>query len=170
VFGVDELDRDVSVDVNGRITLPLVGAVQASGQSIEALQAKVTQLYGARYLQNPEITLTVEQTVTVDGEFGRAGSFPVSGNTTLLRLVAAAGNFTDVGDPTNVFIYRTIGGQDYVAQYNVAEIREGKRADTPIYGGDVVVAFPSGMRVLGSSLSSALGLARNATGLASLVP
>ena len=170
VFGVDELDREASVDASGRITLPLVGAVQAAGLTSDALQARLVQQYGSRYLQNPELTVTVDQTVTLDGEFRKAGFYPVSGNSTLLRAVAAAGNFTDIGDANNVFVYRTIGGQDYVAQYNVAEIRAGKRADTPIYGGDVIVAFPSGMKVLGSNLSSALGLARNATGLAAIAP
>ncbi len=165
VFGVDELDREAQVDATGKVTLPLVGSIAAAGQTVEALQVQVTRLYGSRYLQNPELTLTLEQTVTLDGEFRKAGLYPVSGNSTLLRVVAAAGNFTDIGDPSNVFVYRTIDGQDYVAQYSVAEIRAGRRADAPIYGGDVVVAFPSGMKVLGSNLSSALGLARSATSL-----
>jgi len=167
VFGVDELDRQSSVDGTGRVTLPLIGTVLVAGQTIEAAQAQIKQQYGARYLQNPELTVTVEQTVTLDGEFRKAGFYPVGGNSSLLRVVAAAGNFTEIGDPNNVFVYRTIGGQDYVAQYNVSDIRAGRRADAPIYGGDVVVAFPSGMKVLGSNLSSALGLARSAT---SLVP
>lgn len=165
VFGVDELDREAQVDVAGRVTLPLVGSVSAAGLTVGALQTQIVRLYGARYLQNPELTLTLEQTVTLDGEFNKAGFYPVSGNSTLLRVVAAAGNFTDIGDPGSVFVYRSMNGQDYVAQYNVADIRAGRRADTPIYGGDVVVAFPSGMKVLGSNLSSALGLARSATGL-----
>lgn len=167
VFGVDELDRQTSVDGSGSVTLPLIGAVKVAGQSVEGAQRQITQQYAARYLQNPELTLTVEQTVTLDGEFRKAGFYPVGGNSSLLRVIAAAGNFTDIGDPNNVFVYRTIDGQDYVAQYNVAEIRAGRRADAAIYGGDIIVAFPSGMKVLGSNLSSALGLARSAT---SLVP
>lgn len=167
VFGVDELDRQSPVDASGRVTLPLIGSVSVGGLTIEAVQQQITQLYGSRYLQNPELTVSVDQTVTLDGEFKKAGFYPVSGNSNLLRVIAAAGNFTDIGDPNNVFVYRTIAGQDYVAQYNVSDIRAGRRADTAIYGGDVVVAFPSGMKVLGSNLSSALGLARSAT---SLVP
>jgi polysaccharide export outer membrane protein len=166
VFGVDELDRDVQVDPNGQISLALVGAMGATGKTIAALEREVEQRYGSRYLQNPEVTLTLQQSVTLDGEFNKAGSYPVSGNSTLLRVIAGAGNFTPVGDPANVFVYRTIAGKDYVAQYDVASIRAGKRPDTQLYGGDVVVAFPSGMRVLGSTLGEALGLARNATGLA----
>ena len=163
VFGVDELDREAPVDGSGRVTLPLIGGVHVAGQTLESAQSQITGLYGSRYLQNPEISVTVEQTVTLDGEFRKAGFYPVSGNSSLLRVVAAAGNFTEIGDPSNVFVYRTVGGQDYVAQYNVADIRAGRRADAAIYGGDIVVAFPSGMKVLGSNLSSALGLARSAT-------
>jgi polysaccharide export outer membrane protein len=163
VFGVDELDREVPVDGSGRVTLPLVGSVQVAGLTLDSAQSQITSLYGSRYLQNPEISVSVEQTVTLDGEFRKAGFYPVSGNSSLIRVIAAAGNFTEIGDPNNVFVYRTVGGQDYVAQYNVADIRAGRRADAPIYGGDVVVAFPSGMKVLGSNLSSALGLARSAT-------
>jgi polysaccharide export outer membrane protein len=167
VFGVDELDRQAAVDASGSVTLPLIGSVQVVGQTVEGAQRQIIQQYAARYLQNPELTLTVEQTVTLDGEFRKAGFYPVGGNSSLLRVIAAAGNFTDIGDPNNVFVYRTIDGQDYVAQYNVADIRAGRRADATIYGGDIVVAFPSGMKVLGANLSSALGLARSAT---SLVP
>ena len=165
VFGVDQLDREAPVDASGRVTLPLVGSVTVAGLTLDAAQAQITQLYGARFLQNPELTVSVEQTVTLDGEFRKAGFFPVSGNSSLMRVIAAAGNFTEIGDPENVFVYRSIGGQDYVARYNVADIRAGRRADAAIYGGDIVVAFPSGMKVLGSNLSSALGLARSATTL-----
>lgn len=165
VFGVDELDRQTAVDASGHVTLPLIGSVLVAGLTIEDVQRQITQQYGARYLQNPELTVSVDQTVTLDGEFKKAGFYPVGGNSSLLRVIAAAGNFTEIGDPNNVFVYRTIGGQDYVAQYNVSDIRAGKRADTAIYGGDIVVAFPSGMKVLGSNLSSALGLARSATTL-----
>ena len=165
VFGVDQLDREAPVDASGRVTLPLVGSVTVAGLTLDAAQAQITQLYGARFLQNPELTVSVEQTVTLDGEFRKAGFFPVSGNSSLMRVIAAAGNFTEIGDPENVFVYRSIGGQDYVARYNVADIRAGRRADAAIYGGDIVVAFPSGMKVLGSNLSSALGVARSATTL-----
>lgn len=165
VFGVDELDSTAQVDGSGAVTLPLVGPVAASGKTQSALQNDIRQLYSARYLQNPQITLSVEQSVTVDGEFRKAGAYPVSASATLLRVVAAAGNFSDIGDPTNVFVYRTIDGRDYVARYDVAQIRAGRMPDEKIYGGDVVVAFPSGMKVLGSNLQSALGIARSATGL-----
>ncbi|WP_299641428.1 polysaccharide biosynthesis/export family protein [Devosia sp.] len=165
VFGVDELDRDVQVDPNGQISLALVGTIDAAGKTISALEAEVVQRYGSRYLQNPQVTLGLQQSVTLDGEFNKAGSYPVSGNTTLLRVIAAAGNFNSIGDPANVFVYRTIDGRDYVAQYDVAAIRAGRRPDTQVYGGDIVVAFPSGMKVLGSNLGQALGLARNASGL-----
>jgi polysaccharide export outer membrane protein len=163
-FGVDELDTTGQVDGHGVMALPLIGGVAAAGLVLEDFQADVTAKYRARYLQNPQITVGLEQTVTLDGEFSKAGAYPVAANTTLLRVVAAAGNFTGLGDPTNVFIYRTIDGNDYVAKYNVEDIRAGRRPDERVYGGDIVVAFPSGMKVVGRNLSDALGLARSAAG------
>jgi len=169
VFGVDELDQEVQVSANGDISLPLIGSVMAAGKTGAALDREIEQRYAANYLQNPEVTLTLQQSVTLDGEFNKAGSYPVSGSTTLLRAIAAAGNFTSIGDPANVFVYRTVAGQDFVAQYDVADIRAGKQPDMRVYGGDVVVAFPSGMKVLGSTLRDSLGLARSATGLTGLL-
>jgi polysaccharide export outer membrane protein len=163
-FGVDELDTTGQVDGHGNITLPLVGSVAAAGLLLEDFKADITAKFRARYLQNPQITVGLEQTVTLDGEFSKAGSYPVAANTTLLRMVAAAGNFTPLGDPTNVFVYRTIDGRDYVAKYNVEDIRAGRRPDERVYGGDIVVAFPSGMKVVGRNLADALGLARSAAG------
>ncbi|RUT29981.1 polysaccharide export protein [Arsenicitalea aurantiaca] len=169
VFGVDELDTEVQVSANGDISLPLIGSVMAAGKTGAALSNEIEQRYGASYLQNPEVALTLQQTVTLDGEFNRAGSYPVSGSTTLVRAIASAGNFTAIGDPATVFVYRSVNGQDYVAQYNVESIRAGRQPDMRVYGGDVVVAFPSGMKVLGSTLRESLGLARSATGLTGLL-
>lgn len=163
VFGVEELGRTARVDSAGQITLDLIGKLDAAGLTLGALETRIRDLYGERYLQNPQVTLTLEQTVTLDGEFRKAGSYAVAADSSLLRLVAEAGNFTEIGDPTQVFVYRTVGGVDYVARFDVADIRSGRRADVPVYGGDIVVAFPSGMKVLGANLSSALGLARSAT-------
>jgi polysaccharide export outer membrane protein len=169
VFQVDTLDATVQVDNSGNISLALVGSVAAAGKSLTDLEAELERRYGARYLQRPDITVSMKesvgQRVTVDGEVRRAGIYPIAGQATLLQVIATAGGFNDIGDPDKVYVFRTYGTEQLVAQYNVSAIRAGKRADPRIYGGDVVVSFASGMKVLGSNLKDALGLARSATGL-----
>lgn len=169
VFQVDTLDATVQVDNSGNISLALVGSVPAAGKTLTALQADLESRYGSRYLQRPDITVSMKesigQRVTVDGEVRRAGIYPIAGQATLLQVIATAGGFNDIGDPDKVYVFRTYGDEQLVAQYNVSAIRSGKRSDPRIYGGDVVVSFASGMKVLGSNLKDALGLARSATGL-----
>ena len=169
VFQVDTLDATVQVDNSGNISLALVGSVPAAGKSITALEADLESRYGARYLQRPEITVamkdSVGQRVTVDGEVRKAGIYPLAGQATLLQVIATAGGFNEIGDPGKVYVFRAYGSEQLVAQYNVDAIRSGKRGDPRIYGGDVVVSFASGMKVLGSNLKDALGLAGSAVTL-----
>lgn len=169
VFQVDTLDASVQVDNSGNISLALVGAVPAAGKTLVDLEADLERRYGARYLQRPEITVSMKesvgQRVTVDGEVRKAGIYPIAGQATLLQVIATAGGFNEIGDPDKVYVFRAYGGQQLVAQYSVSAIRAGKRGDPRIYGGDVVVSFASGMKVLGSNLKDALGLAGSAVRL-----
>ncbi|MCM2476080.1 polysaccharide export protein [Rhizobium sp. CG5] len=173
VFQADQLSRTVQIDSRGRLSLPLIGTVLAAGKTVRRLEQEIKELYGARYLQNPDVTVFLKesagQRVTVDGEVARAGLFPVSSNTTLLDAVALAGGFRELADQKKVYIFRSVGDQRLVANYDVASIRDGRAANPSIYGGDVVVVFTSKSRVAMDNLKDALGLsARVAAGAAAL--
>ena len=71
-----------------------------------------------------------------------------------------------VADATKVYVYRNQGSQKLVANYNVDEIRKGRKRDPRVYGGDVIVVFPSQSKVALKNLKEALGVATSATGLA----
>jgi len=170
VFQVDNLDRTVQIDSSGRISLPLVGSVTAGGVTLRNLEQEVERAYGAEYLQSPDVTIFVKesagQRVTVDGEVMKAGIYPVTGDASLLDAVALAGGFQEIADPTKVFVYRDMNGQKLVANYNVTEIRQGRRQDPRIYGGDVIVVFQSKSKIAMRNLKEALGVASSATRLA----
>ena len=171
VFRADQLSRTVQIDSAGRISLPLVGTVTAAGKTLRGLEQEIKDLYGARYLQNPDVTVFLKdsagQRVTVDGEVAKAGLFPVSANTTLLDAIALAGGFRELADQKKVYVFRPVGDQKLVANYDVAGIRNGRAENPPIYGGDVVVVFTSQSRVAMNNLKEALGLsARVAAGIA----
>lgn len=170
VFQVDDLDRTVQIDSSGQISLPLVGAVAAAGKTVRVLEQELEGRYGANYLQAPEITIFVKessgQRVTVDGEVVKAGIYPVSSRSTLLEVIAVAGGFREVADATKVYVFRDIDGAKVVAHYDVNAIRGGKRGDPRIYGGDVIVIFPSKGKMAVRNLKEALGLASGAARLA----
>jgi polysaccharide biosynthesis/export protein len=173
IFQASDLNRTVQVDARGLISLPLIGTLTAGGKTLRGLEAEIKRLYGARYIQNPQVSVflkdSVGQRVTVDGEVAKPGLFPVSYNTSLLDALALAGGFRDLADPRKVYVYRTVGERKLVANYNVADIRDGRMSNPQIYGGDVVVVFTSRSRVAINNLKEALGLsARAATGISVL--
>ncbi|MER8611814.1 polysaccharide export protein [Mesorhizobium sp. M0563] len=170
VFQVDNLSRTVQVDSGGQISLPLIGTITAAGKTVRQLEQEIETAYGANYLQSPDVTIFVKesigQRITVDGEVNRAGIFPVTSNSSLLDAIALAGNFSPVGDASKVFVYRNIGQNTLVANYNVEEIRAGKARNPRIYGGDKVVVFASKTKIAVNNLKDALGIASNAARIA----
>lgn len=173
VFQVDNLNRTVQVDAGGQISLPLIGTIAAAGKTVRQLEQEVETAYGAKYLQSPDVTIFVKesigQRITVDGEVNRAGIYPVSSNSTLLDAVALAANFSPIGDASKVFVYRNIGPNTLVANYNVEAIRAGKARNPRVYGGDKVVVFASKSKIAMNNLKDALGIASSAARL-SVIP
>ena len=172
VFRVDDLDRTVRVDVGGNVTLPLVGPVTAAGKTVAAFESDLKKAYGAKYLQNPEITVFMKQSagqqITVDGVVHKPGLYAVNSSTTLLQVIAEAGGFQDIADKSKVYVFRQIGPAKLVANYDVKDIRAGKGADPRIFGGDVVVSFSSDSKIAMKNLREALGVATSAVRLGPL--
>lgn len=169
VFQVDELDRVAQVDSRGMIALPLIGEVQAAGKSVRELEAEIEKLYGERYLQSPQVTVFVKESfgerVTVDGEVSKAGIYQTNATTSLIDVLAQAGGLTEIGDPSKIYVFRDIGSERLVANYDAKEIRQGRRSDPRIYGGDVIVVFASSSKVAMRNLREVFGVVRGGTAL-----
>lgn len=170
VFQVDQLDKTVQVDSNGRFSMPLVGAVEAAGKSVSALELELERKYGANYLQSPDITIFIKesagQRMTLDGQFVKPGIYSTSSTTTLLQAVALGSGLTAISDEKKVYVFREFPNKKLVANYDLSAIRKGKQRDPRIYGGDVVVAFPSNTKIAARNLRQALGAAVNITRIA----
>jgi polysaccharide biosynthesis/export protein len=150
VFNVPELSREVQVDASGRVSLPLIGSVDAGGKTSDELAREITQQLGSRYVRNPFVTVnlqgSVSQVVTVDGEVNEPGLYPVSNQMTLMRAISSAKGVSDVARLQDVVILRTVEGQRMAGLYNLAAIRMGAYADPVIYANDVIVVGDSPQR------------------------
>ncbi len=170
VYQAASLSRTVQVDSAGRISLPLIGTVEAAGKTPRRLEREIERAYGASYLQSPDVTIFLKesagQRVTMDGEVARAGLYPVTARTTLLDTIAMAGGFRDIADPRKVYVFRDVGAVKLVANYDVGAIRSGRAPNPRIYGGDSVMVFTSQSRVAFNNLKEAVGIAANASRLA----
>ncbi|MEL1263399.1 polysaccharide biosynthesis/export family protein [Pseudoxanthomonas putridarboris] len=153
VFQLPDLEREIRVDNAGRITLPLIGAVQAAGTSLSQMETQVAALYGDRYLQDPQVTITLlespNQQVTVGGAVEQTGIYPMGApHLTLQQAVALAKGVSNVADRRNVIVFRTVGGERMFARFDLLQIQQGKLNDPDIYGGDIIIVDRSDARVL----------------------
>lgn len=150
VFQVDDLNRTVQVDSQGRIDLPLVGAISAAGSTTAQIQAVIADRLSEKYLQSPQVSVRVKesisQQVTVEGAVTRPGVFPVSGRTTLLQAIALAQGPKPEANEKQVAIFRTINNRRAAAVFDLTAIRQGKAEDPEVYGNDVVVVERSGAK------------------------
>jgi polysaccharide export outer membrane protein len=151
VFQVKDLTGTVDVDSSGAIQLPLVGSVQASGRTTDAVAKDISTRLSAGYVKDPQVTVTintaVSQKATVGGAVSKPGVYPIPGHTTLTAVVALAGG-TDPqrANDRQVRLIRTVNGKRVQATYNLSEIEKGSVADPEIYGNDTVIVGTSGGR------------------------
>lgn len=151
VFQVEDLDRDIRVDNAGQVSLPLIGSVQAAGLSVAQLQDRVAARYGERYLRDPQVTVSLQesptQRITVGGEVTEPGVYPMGApHLTLQQAVAMGRGITNVANPRNVIVFRTVGGERQFARFDLKRIQEGELDDPDVYGGDIIVVDRSGLR------------------------
>jgi polysaccharide biosynthesis/export protein len=162
VFNVPELSKTVQVSGTGTINMPLLGEIPAAGNTTEQLERELTAKLGEKYLQNPQVTVLVKeynsQRVTVEGAVKKPGVYPITTDTSLLQLVAMAGDF-DVGADSTVLILRTTNGKRAAARFDVGAIQTGRAEDPKIQSGDVVVAGSSAIKKGFNTILRALPLA-----------
>lgn len=163
VFRVPELSGDYQVDAKGMLTMPLIGAVSVREMSPTALAQNLAQRYGQRYLNNPQITVrvtnSVNNNVTVEGGVNMPGLYPLATKTTLVGAIALARgvNSTDA-NPRRVIVFRKNDGKTMAAAFDLVSIRRGEMEDPIIYPGDTVVVDSSSMRAIYRDLLQAIPL------------
>ena len=103
VWDNEDLEREVIISPEGYFTFPLIGKVVANGLSVSQLEDEITERLAQGYLVNPQVTVSVKEykskKIYVYGEVKKPGSYPVTGDITLIEVITLAGGFTEaVGD------------------------------------------------------------------------
>lgn len=143
VFDVDSLNGTYQVDFSGKMKLPLVGEVAAVGKTPSELSYELEQLYGQQYLQDPNVNVSIVESVgrriTLDGAVKSPGLYPITGSISLLQAVALGGGPSSDANPRKVVVFRQIDGERHAAAFNLNSIRDGGTEDPEIYGNDIIV-------------------------------
>lgn len=144
VIGVEELKaRKFQVDGAGNVAIPLAGTLNADGQTADQFGRLLTERLRQNYVREPLVTVNLSDArsrfVTVDGQVGKPGNYPIVGKTSLMQSVARAEGTGEFAKLSDVVIFRTVRGEQMVALYDLGAIRRGAYGDPEVFPGDVIV-------------------------------
>ena len=108
VFNHEDLSGELVVDGSGRIFLPLIGQVQASGLTSAELESELVGRYRPDYLVNPKISVQVQmfRPYYIMGEVQSQGPFDFTAGMTYLEAIARAGGYTYRAKKDVVYVVR----------------------------------------------------------------
>ncbi|MFZ0747354.1 MAG: polysaccharide biosynthesis/export family protein [Terracidiphilus sp.] len=130
VWKEPELSKSIPVRSDGKISLPLVGEVQATGRTPVQLEQDLSEKL-RNFVTTPEVTVIVEQInskkFNIMGEVGRPGSYSIALASTVMDAIAAAGGFRDFAKKKDVYILRqNADGSESRIAFNYKDFIKGK--------------------------------------------
>jgi polysaccharide biosynthesis/export protein len=129
VWKETDLTRDVTVMPDGRITYPLVGEIDAAGQTVTGLKEKITEKL-KNFISSPEVTVIVKesksQQIYTLGKVTKPGQAQLSPSMTVLQALSAAGGCTEWADTKNIMIIRRTNGKETMFRFNYQDVISGK--------------------------------------------
>ncbi len=140
VWREPDVSGGVIVRPDGRITLPLIGEVQAGGKTPEQLKEVITERM-SEVLNRPEVMVSViavrSKKYYITGQVNRTGAFPLVVPTTVLEALSGAGGFQQWADRKNIVILR--GNKRF--KFNYKQVIKGKNMEQNIYleNGDHII-------------------------------
>jgi polysaccharide export outer membrane protein len=146
-----DMSAEVTVRPDGKITLPLLNDVQATGLTPDQLREKVTE-EAKRLVEDPSVTVIVKQInsrkVFITGQVAKPGAYPFGTRMTVLQLIAMAGGLGEFAKGKDILILRETpavagrpGAQPTTFKFNYDEVQKGKNlaSNLELKPGDTVI-------------------------------
>jgi polysaccharide export outer membrane protein len=143
VFSAPELSRSARIGPDGRLALPLIGAVRAADLTADELHDILVAAY-ASHLRMPELTVTptsyASRQVFIGGEVARPGIYEMPANIDAFQAVALAGGFLPSAHRRDVLVLSRASGETMVRQIDLSmrAVRNGLPGAVPLQRYDVV--------------------------------
>jgi polysaccharide biosynthesis/export protein len=140
VWREPELSSAVQIRPDGKITLPLIGEMQAAGLTPEGLKAKVVAAL-SEFINKPEVMVSIQSVQSrryhIAGEVNRPGAFPLVVPITVLEALTNAGGFREFANPKKITILR----KGKILKFNYNDVVKGKNMDqnVTVENGDYIV-------------------------------
>jgi len=136
VWKEPDISRSVPVRSDGKISLPLVGEVKATGRTPLKVEQDIAGKL-ASYISEPEVTVMVEQInsekFNILGQVAKPGAYSLTNSATVLDAIAVAGGFRDFAKQKSIYILRQKpdGTQSRIA-FNYKDVVHGKHPEQNI--------------------------------------
>jgi polysaccharide biosynthesis/export protein len=144
VWKETDLSRRVPVRLDGKISIPLVGEIQAAGITPLQLKERLIQKF-KDYVEVPNVTVTVLEAnsfkVFISGQVAKPGVYTLRSETTLLQFISLAGGFTEWANQRKVLLVRQEQGKEKRFTLNYKKIISGEdpSQNLVLKPGDVIV-------------------------------
>ncbi len=129
VWKEPDISRSIPVRSDGRISLPLVGEVQAAGKTPAKLEAEIADKLKT-FIAEPDVTVMVQQInsqkFNILGQVMKPGSYVIANSPTVLDAIALAGGFRDFAKQKSIYVLRqNSDGSQSRLPFNYKEVIKG---------------------------------------------
>jgi polysaccharide export outer membrane protein len=144
VWKEPDISRSIPVRSDGKISLPLVGEVQAAGLTPLSLEKEIASRL-KNYISEPEVTVMVQQVnsqkFNILGQVVKPGSYMVVNSLTVLDAIALAGGFRDFAKQKAIYVLRQGSTGETRIPFNYKEVSQGKNMaqNIKLQPGDTII-------------------------------
>jgi polysaccharide export outer membrane protein len=142
VYKDPQLSQSLQVRPDGKITLPLLGDIPASGLTPIELRDQIAANL-KEYVTNPTVTVIVAETVPpmvyVMGEVNNPGSIGLHGPLTVVQALAMAGGFRDFAKTKDIRVLRKTSRGVQTIEFNYKRAVKGEADPVALMPGDTVI-------------------------------
>lgn len=145
VWHEPEISQVEAVRPDGKITLPLIGTIRASGMTPGALSVEIKHKLGA-YIQRPQVAVIVRQAKSqrfyIMGDVLRPGTYSLASSMNVLDAIAVAGGFGEFANRSKIYVVRRLpDGHSERIRFNYKDAIQGKRRylNLELRPGDTVI-------------------------------
>jgi polysaccharide export outer membrane protein len=142
VWREPDLSATVMVRPDGKITLPLVNDVTASGLTTDELKSFLIEKLQP-FVNVPQVTVAVREInsrkVFVIGQVTREGSYRINSSSTVLQIIAEAGGLRDFANRKGIYVLRQQNGKQVRMGFDYNKVVRGKDDNIQLRPGDTIV-------------------------------
>jgi polysaccharide biosynthesis/export protein len=148
IFGLPEMSQELRVSGAGIIVLPLIGSITAQGLTTSELEQKIAEaLRNGGFVNDPQVNVSAKELhssgVSVSGEVGKPGIYPVFGSCSLTDLIMAAGGLTPKSGHLVTVTHRDRPDAPINVDISSASANSGQ--NVAVFSGDTVVVTKAGV-------------------------